>query len=506
MRVDVIASPAKYRKMPLFFLGVLAVLPAIGLLSVYWWLHDEANRYDDTRSAVELLSANDDDRSTASRSETERIEKAAILSTSLLDYRRLPDAVAGSASANRLKAEVAEALTLIDDRSCGAISVDGFAVGAANETISVIPASTVKLIVGAVALEVLGPDFTYETSVRTSPAVDGVVDGDVYLVGGGDPLLTSNDYPTDDDPLPAFAITSLDVLADALVEAGIERINGSVIGDGTRYDDEFVIDSWGDGVAFNDAGPYDALLVNDARVRGRSGVQDDPNVGAAREFARLLNDRGIRVANGWGSGPASTQSTAVATVESQPLGEIVREMLTNSDNNTAELLVKELGYSEAEDGTRFAGLVVINRVLREWGVPLDGVRLIDGSGLTPTARMTCQALLAVLQRSRGTALPTSLPIAGQTGTLRSEFIDSGVEGRMFAKTGTLRNPPVDELPLASKALAGYVSGGNGAAVEFVVVLNADEISQDDYRLIWAAFGQHFATFPESPPVEDLKPR
>jgi hypothetical protein len=51
-----------------------------------------------------------------------------------------------------------------------------------------------------------------------------------------------------------------------------------------------------------------------------------------------------------------------------------------------------------------------------------------------------------------------------------------------------------------------VSGGNGAAVEFVVVLNTHEISQDDYRLIWAAFGQHFATFPESPPVEDLKPR
>ena len=506
MRVDVVASPVRYRKMPVFLLCAIALLPAIGLLSVHWWLRDEADKYDDTRSAVESLSADDDGRPAASRRETGQAERTAILSTSLFDYRRLPDAVAGSASINRLEVQVARALPVIDGRSCAAVSVDGIAVGAVNETVSVVPASTVKLIVAAVALEVLGPDFTYETAVRTPAVVDGVVDGDVYLVGGGDPLLTSDDYPIDDDSLPAFTTTSLDVLADALVAAGVERINGSVIGDGTRYDDEFVIDSWGDGVAFNDAGPYDALLVNDARVRGRSGVQDDPNVGAAREFARLLGDRGIRVANGWGSGPASTQATVVGVVESQPLGEIVREMLTNSDNNTAEMLVKELGFAETGEGTRFAGLVAIDRVLREWGVPLNGVRLLDGSGLTPTTKMTCQALLDVLQRSRGTVLQTSLPIAGQTGTLRDEFIDSDVEGRLFAKTGTLGNPPSDEPPLASKALAGYVSGGNGAAIEFVVILNADEITEADYRPIWATFGQRFATFPDAPPIEDLQPR
>jgi D-alanyl-D-alanine carboxypeptidase/D-alanyl-D-alanine-endopeptidase (penicillin-binding protein 4) len=342
--------------------------------------------------------------------------------------------------------------------------------------------------------------------VRSPPVVEGVVEGDIYLVGGGDPLLTSDDYPIDEDALPAFATTSLDVLADALVATGIERINGAVIGDGTRYDDEFVIDSWGDGVAFNDAGPYDALLVNDARVRGRRGVQDDPNVAAAREFARLLGDRGIRVTDGWGSGEASTLTTVVGTVESQPLAEVIREMLTTSDNNTAELLLKELGYVETGEGTRFAGLVVVDRVLRKWGVPLEGVRLLDGSGLTPTTQMTCQALLDVLQRSRGTALPTSLPIAGESGTLRDEFVDSSIAGRLFAKTGTLGNPPADEPPLAAKALAGYVSGGNGSTIEFVLILNATEITEETYQLFWAVFGDRFATFPEGPPVEDLLPR
>ena len=139
-----------------------------------------------------------------------------------------------------------------------------------------------------------------------------MVDGDVYLIGGGDPLLTSDDYPVGDDSLPVITPTSFDVLADGLVDAGVTRIRGTVIGDGTRYDDEFVIDEWADGVAFNDAGPYDALLVNDARVRFRSGRQDDPNEAAAREFVRLLSDRGIRVDNGWGSGVASTLVPVVA--------------------------------------------------------------------------------------------------------------------------------------------------------------------------------------------------
>ncbi len=87
----------------------------------------------------------------------------------------------------------------------------------------------------------------------------------MFLIGGGDPLLTSEDYPIEDDRLPAFDTTSLDRLADAFVANGVTRITGTVIGDGTRYDDEFSVDSWADGVAGTEAGPYDALLVNDAR-------------------------------------------------------------------------------------------------------------------------------------------------------------------------------------------------------------------------------------------------
>jgi len=506
MRVDVVASPVRYRRTPLLLLLATALLPALGLLVLHRWLESEADQYDETRSAVEALSIGSEDQPPATRRAIERAERAALLTTTLFDYRRVPAGVARSASVNRLEEELVNVLPFIDATSCAAISVDGVPVGAVNEDLSVVPASTVKLVIAAVALEVLGPGYTFETTVRTPPVVDGVIDGDIYLVGGGDPLLTSDDYPIEDDSLPAFATTSFDVLADALVDAGVERINGSVIGDGSRYDDEFAASSWGEGVAFNEGGPYDALLANDGRVRGRNSVDDDPNTGAAREFRRLLRDRGIRVSGDWGSGVASPLSTVAGSVTSEPLSEIIREMLTNSDNNTAEMLLKELGYVEADDGSRFSGLIVVDIVLQGWAIPLDGVRLLDGSGLTPETQLTCAALLSVLQRSQGTALGSGLAVAGESGTLRDEFGGTEMEGRLFAKTGTLGNPPIEEPPLASKALAGYLPARNGSTIEFVIIINAQEISEDDYRLTWALFTQRMATFPDGPSSAELLPR
>lgn len=506
MRVDVVAAPMRYRRTPLLLLLGIALLPALGLYATFQWLDGEADRYDETRSDVEALSISEDQVSAPTRREIEQEQRAARLETSLFDYRRTPEAVAESASVNRLRSQVASALPFVNDASCAAISVDGVAVGSVNDTLAVTPASNLKLIVAAVALEILGPDYTFVTTVQSPPAVDGVIDGNIYLVGGGDPLLTSDDYPIENDARPAFSTTSFDALADALVARGIERINGSVVGDGSRYDDEFVVDGWGDGVAFDSAGPYDALMVNDARVRGRGGVEDDPNAAASREFVRLLENRGIRVTDGWASGPLDPEATVVDAIESQPLAAIVREMLINSDNNTAEMLLKEIGVASRSDGTRFAGLLTLDETLLAWGLPLDGVRLLDGSGLHPESTVTCALILGVLQRSRGTSLPTSLPLAGQTGTLSGEFLDSPLVGRLFAKTGTLNNPPVDEPPPAVKALAGYVPTSTGATVEFALIINAPEIDDAEYQLVWSVFAQRFSTYPEGPVAEEMGPR
>ena len=416
----------------------------------------------------------------------------------MLDYRRIGGQVTNQANANRLGAEIRPLFGFLNGTSCAALSVDDIEVAAFNDALAVIPASTQKILIAAVALDVLGADHRFTTTVRVPIPNDGVVNGDVFLVGGGDPLLTSDDYPIGDDAYPAFATTSLDQLADAFVASGIRRINGTVIGDGTRYDNEWVVDGWGAGVAFVSAGPIDALLVNDSRVLGRGGIEEDPNRAAARELARLLGNRNVTVTNGWGSGQASTLTTVIGTVESAPLSEIVREMLTNSDNNTAEMMLKELGVVEGASGTRAAGLAVVDRTLRSWGIPMEGVRLVDGSGLDPENRVTWRALLQVLRRSRGTAVSSGLAVAGETGTLRDEFVDSPMVGRLFGKTGTLGNPPVDAPPPAVKALAGYVPSADGGTIEFVVIINADQIPDADYQSVWAAFADRFATYPAIP--------
>ena len=103
--------------------------------------------------------------------------------------------------------------------------------------------------------------------------------------------------------------TSLDALADAIVAAGVQRIDGAVVGDASRYDDEYFAPSWDNDVRGIEAGPYDALLVNDARVTGDPLRASDPAVAAARELTQLLAARNVTVAGAPSSGVAPTGAT-----------------------------------------------------------------------------------------------------------------------------------------------------------------------------------------------------
>lgn len=512
--IDLVAEPVRYPRSPLVALLALAVLPALGLFALHRWADGEADAYEATSDSAGLLvttlegdvadvDAVDDGSADDEPAEVDDDpiidELVPELTTSIFDYRRAPDAVAAVASAGELQEAVDPVFRFLDTSSCGAVAVDGIIVSASNIDTAVIPASNQKLLVAAAALEVLGADHRFITSVAVPPASDGVIDGDIFLIGGGDPLLTSDDFPIEDDAQPVVNATSLDVLADAVVDAGITRIRGTVIGDGSRYDDEWVVDDWADDVAFVEAGPYDALLANDGRVRGRFGRQDDPNAGAAREFVRLLNDRGIRVDNGWGSGVASTLVPVIATVESAPLTDIVIEMLLTSDNNTAELLLKEMGFAESGTGTRAAGLSAMSQSLTDLGVPMAGVRLRDGSGLSRENRATCAALLSVVQLGRGTAIDAGLPVAAVSGTLAGEFVESVMAERLRAKTGTLTGV---------KALAGVVDpiSADAGTIEFVMVLNTETAADAEvYVPLWTVLGDRFATYPSGPAPSLLGP-
>jgi serine-type D-Ala-D-Ala carboxypeptidase/endopeptidase (penicillin-binding protein 4) len=487
--------PVHYRFAPLVGLVLLALVPLAGLTALLIWSDARADEYE----AAE-----------ASQPDTAVAAPAAprpALTTTVLAYRRAPATLAAVGAANELATAMEQLAVFVDARSCLAVSLNGRSVGSWNDDVAVIPASTNKLLVAGAAVELLGADHRFTTSVASPLPVDGVVDGDVVLVGGGDPLLVATDFPADDDAPDPASTTALDALADAVVGAGITTIRGSIVGDGTRYDDQVVNPTWGDGVAFVDAGPISGLLVNDGQTVGRAGRQRDPGEAAAREFARLLRDRGVSISGGWESGVLEPGTPVIATAESAPLSSIVADMLTRSDNDTAEMLLKELGLVGAASGTTDAGLQVLETTMRTWAVPMDSVVLADGSGLSSNNRLTCDTLIGVLAHLDDTPAVEGLAVAGRSGTLIDEFVGTAVEGRLVGKTGTLVNPPADAEPPEVKALAGYLDAPNGDVLEFALVLNGPGyVTADGYIPFWSALADRLANHPTGPDVATLGPR
>jgi len=474
---------------PFLVLALILAVPAIVLFATHRWADAQIRTIEPAPAAPAVAAP------------------VPALTAPMFTMRRLSTVVSRELAIDDFRAAVTSFLPTIGDRSCVAVSVDGEPVGSRNADLPVIPASTQKLLVAATALEVLGESFQFTTSATTaSPPAGGAVAGDLYLVGGGDPVLSSDWYPVSNlERYPVTSPTRLEALADALVAAGITSVSGNVVGDASRYDDEYFAPSWAVGVAGLEAGPYDSLMVNDSRVLNDPLKANDPAEGAAREFVRMLNERGITVGGTATTGTAPAGTTEIASIQSAPMSEVVAEMLGNSDNNTAEMLVKELGYQESATGAREAGLAVIKDSLAGWGVDTTGIVLADGSGLSPDNRVTCTALLTVLQRSDPNGpIGTGLPVAGQSGTLADIFVDHPIAGRLLGKTGTLSNPPFNEDPPAVKALAGYVNVDGGSAVEYALVLNGPTISdQSEYRPVWNALADVMVTYPNGPTPAEL---
>ena len=442
---------------------------------------------------------------------------AAVLNTPLLSFRRVPGLIARDLNDDAFAAAVGSFADTLDATSCVVVQLDGDEVGAHNPDVPVIPASNQKLLVAAAALEVLGADHVFTTEVRAGPVSGGVVAGDLYLVGGGDPVLTTDDYPAAEiNGYPVLNATSLDVLADSVAAAGITRIDGNIVGDGSRFDDELFHPNWPDDVLVTEAGPFDALLVNDARFADAPvpsienwQVADDPSAGAAEELARLLEARGITIAGEATSGTAPADLTVVASIDSAPLPAVINEMQASSDNNTAEMLLKELGVASGGEGTTAAGAAAVTTALGNLGLDTTGVVVDDGSGLSNENRVTCRLLAGILAAHEpGDEFATGLPAAGQEGTTLSDvFVGSAVEDRLVGKTGTLHNEPYNADPPAVKALSGYLPIEGGGTIEFALVLNSTGTltEQSVYRPIWDRFAEVLASYPAGATAAELGP-
>jgi len=410
------------------------------------------------------------------------------------------------------------------------------------------PASGAKLFTTALALAAIGPDFRVRTVIGTSGTLgnDGVLNGDLILIGGGDANLSNRKFPYEkkverDGP----AEKALAELADAVVANGVKQIAGDVIADDSLFAPERFPSGWTiDDMVWSYGAPVSAIAINDnsftleVRPGGKEGdlaalalepaldfymiqntvrtgasgseeklaisrepgsrtirlsgsiprgaetrklllAMEEPAEYAAVLLARLLEARGVQIhgavharhAPGASSpDPPSTPPTVLAERTSRPLAEDV--LLTNkmSLNLHAELLLRLAAYQKAGATTAEDALKFASDFYTKAGITDGDVVMSDASGLSRKDLVTPRAVVQILRYAAtqpwGEVYRSSLPVAGEDGTLSDRMKNTAAVGRVFAKTGTVEHV---------HTLSGYATSVRGAHLVFSILENNDHL-------------------------------
>lgn len=379
------------------------------------------------------------------------------------------------------------------------------------------PASNMKVLTAAAVLDRLRPETVFRTSVQTqAPLKDGVLQGDLYLVGGGDPGLVPE---------------SLFLLAMRLRSRGVARIEGDLVGDDSLFDATNRPPGWPKRNfhrAFS--APISALTVNyssvgvtvrpttpqqpveveinpfprflDIQITGVTSTRtrsltvrrtykngrnvltiggylprsqgasslvrsvEDPTQYTLEGFRMLLEQHGIDITGVTRTGTVPESARELTYYESRPLSQLVLDLNKFSSNVMAEMLLKSLAVSaNGAPGTTTGGAAVVLDWLREIGAPTQKLRILDGSGLTEESLLTPRVLVAALEHVWADfeirpEFWSSLPVAGSDGTLRKRLRGTG--RRVRAKTGLVRG---------AVALSGYAYGPDDRAYAFSILVN-----------------------------------
>jgi D-alanyl-D-alanine carboxypeptidase/D-alanyl-D-alanine-endopeptidase (penicillin-binding protein 4) len=336
------------------------------------------------------------------------------------------------------------------------------------------PASTTKVATAVAALAVLGPDARFRTSVRQGS--DGIV-----LVGGGDPTLAVNGYPSSAYPRPVTLAALAASTAGALKAEGRRSVRLSY--DTSLYSGAEMAPGWSDAlVGLGDVTAIVALEADQGRLTRAGALEDsdnpanftarttDPVGRTVSAFAHLLERHGITVSGSPSPGTAPSGGPTLASVSSPPLTQLVQQMLQESNNVMAENLARHVAIAMGMPAT-FAGAAdAVMTELRRLGVT-TGISLVDGSGLSPDDAIAPETLVRILALAASPGSPrlraaiTGLPVAGFTGTLSANSsvfgaIGGAARGVVRAKTGNLATVA---------ALAGLVYDRDGRLLIFAIM-------------------------------------
>lgn len=321
-----------------------------------------------------------------------------------------------------------------------------------------IPASTEKVVTGAIAISLLGPEKTFTTKVLD------LGEGKILLVGGGDPYLLA------EPDIRRAKAPSLKNLAEqsaaALRAAGKKSVE--LYWDDSLFTGANWHPDWSDG--YRDyMNPVTALSIS-APFGTYQEHYGNPTAVAVSAFAKALKAQDIDVVVKTKLIDYPASATQLAKVESLPLAELMPLYLLPSDNWKAEIIARHIaiakGFSADFDGVKKA----MTQVLQEWQIWDEGANIADGSGLSRqnrvSANMLVQILAKIWQNPKAISVATGFPISGVNGTLKNRFKESALtkeaKGLVHAKTGNL--PGVSSL-------SGYYYANDGSLIVFALIAN-----------------------------------
>jgi D-alanyl-D-alanine carboxypeptidase/D-alanyl-D-alanine-endopeptidase (penicillin-binding protein 4) len=403
-----------------------------------------------------------------------------------------------------------------------------------NAAFYFVPASNMKLLTTALALDKLGPNYRFRTTVETNGTLspEGTLTGDLILVGRGDPNLSNRKFPFDTkeefDGPPEKVLAEL---AGQIAARGVKQVSGDIVGDDSyfpreRYPEGWEIDDmvWEYGAAISaivvddntvtltltpgekagdlvvavvEPSTPDFTLKNelttvgakekaDLRLTREPGAEtvvvrgtlpakstprklvlaiEEPALHAASLMARLLSERGVtfhgKIRALHEPDPAEASRTVLAEHISLPLGDTVKLVNKISQNLHTEVLLRTSARQQGRWATPEDLLKFPEEFYARVGIPEGDVIQTDGSGLSRHDMVTPRAFVAILQFAQKQpwfpAYYASLPVAGVDGTLNERMKNSGLAGKIHAKTGSVSHV---------RTLSGYADTPSGRRLIF----------------------------------------
>ncbi len=413
---------------------------------------------------------------------------------------------------------------------------DGNMIFSYHDSLALIPASCLKIATTGAALGILSEHYRFKTKIVYQGNVDasGILHGDVIIIGGGDPVFGSDRWGEKEGVSEAA-----EQINQKIIRAGIKKIEGKLIVDISRYDNQFCCHSWacddtgnyfGAGAsAFNfGENKYDLRLQSGTRpglevkiistspelshysfenclttggphsgdqsniypgstdssicVDGSiplskspfviKGAIPNPSAFAASYISKKLYESGmLSHLNDWqiecgGIGNSNKNMTWIDSIQSPDLKDIIYYTNLNSINLYAECMLKEMGYIKKGIGTRQSGVAVVKKYWHDHEVDTSGLFMDDGCGLSKSDRISalqlCKMLSVIKQQFYYSDFLKSLPVAGQSGAMKSMGKGTAIDGIVFCKTGHING---------IRAYSGYIKNKSGKWECFTLIVN-----------------------------------